>query len=82
MSYSLYLKDRTPAESGDCTITDGLGRFCSFFWGHGAWDLLSSRDQVATLHEWMDRVESRLEVVLAQVDVEVIVDAVFPRSQP
>lgn len=56
MTYTLYLKPATRAESGDATFTDGKGRFRTFFWGAGAWLGLSVDEKLSRLLAWLTEV--------------------------
>jgi hypothetical protein len=75
--YTLFLETPSGWKSGDVTLTDGVGRFCSFFWGAGAWETLAVEEKRIRLETWIRAAEKKLGAVLDDADLDLIRYAVL-----
>lgn len=56
--YTLWISLPTQNAAGDITITNGLGKFYTFYWGVGAWNNLTRDEQEADLDFWLGSLPS------------------------
>lgn len=64
--YTLWISLPTESAAGDITITDGKGKFYSFFWSIGVWTILSNQEQAKILDEWIASIPLEIETLDAR----------------
>lgn len=68
--YTLWISLPTENAAGDITITNGLGKFYTFYWGVGRWNIMTRDEREADLDAFLGSIPSQPRTIEDGFNIE------------